>query len=289
MTAWLEPAHLQTFVAIAEARSFSEAGRRLGLSQPTISDHVKKLEVFAGQRLILRDTHSNALTDEGQAMLEFARSILEANVRARRHFARAVKRPHFRIGACEDLTIGWLQAAMRSFIESHPEVDLEFTIALSRKLAEQFDEGGLDMAVCKRWPDGERGEHIFRDQVVWTAATSEPVFRDDEAQLVLYPPPSMTRMMALGALERAGVPWRIVCTSEDLNGLVTAASLGLGMMAHSSTLIPQGLSACRADVRLPELGEIDFVLMQRKTADRQLCTELAEAIRAKRRATAPTR
>jgi hypothetical protein len=91
----------------------------------------------------------------------------------------------------------------------------------------------------------------------------------------------MTRVMALGALERAGVPWRIACTSEDLNGLVTAASLGLGMMAHSSTLIPQGLSACSSDPRLPNIGAIDFVLMQRKTADRTLCAELAEAIRTK--------
>lgn len=54
------------------------------------------------------------------------------------------------------------------------------------------------------------------------------------------------------------------------------------MMAHSSSLIPQGLCACAEDARLPELGAIDFVLLQRKTADRKLCAELTEAIRAKR-------
>jgi DNA-binding transcriptional LysR family regulator len=274
----LDPFHLRTFVAITEVKSFSEAGRQLGLSQSSVSEHVKRLEQFAGHKLFLRDTHSNSLTDHGQAMLEFARVILETNARAKRHFSHAMKRRRFHFGACEDLAIGWLREIIRDFTQRHPDVDLDFTIALSRKLTEMFDEGKLDMVICKRWPDGDRGQLVFRDSVVWTSATGEPVFRDDEAQLVLYPPPSITRFMALTALERVGAPWRIACTSGDLNGLATATGIGLGMMAHSSTLIPPGLRACDPDPRLPELGPIEFVLLMKKTGDRKILTEMSEAI-----------
>ncbi|MDI9849243.1 LysR family transcriptional regulator [Rhodoblastus sp. 17X3] len=274
----LDPLHLRTFVAITEVKSFSEAGRQLGLSQSSVSEHVKRLEQFAGHKLFLRDTHSNSLTEHGQAMLEFARSILETNERAKRHFSLAKKRRRFLFGACEDLAIGWLREIIRDFTQSHPDVDLDFTIALSRTLMELFDEGRLDMILCKRWPDGDRGQLVFRDRIVWTAATNKPVFRHDEAQLVLYPPPSITRFMALTALEREGVPWRIACTSGDLNGLATATGIGLGMMAHSSTLIPQGLQACDPDPRLPELGPIEFVLLQKKTGDRKIIAEMSEAI-----------
>lgn len=277
----LDPLHLRTFVAITEVKSFSEAGRQLGLSQSSVSEHVKRLEQFAGHKLFLRDTHSNSLTEHGQAMLEFARSILDANARAKRHFSQATKRRRFLFGACEDLAIGWLRDIIRDFTQSHPDVDLDFTIALSRKLTEMFDEGRLDMVLCKRWPDGDRGQLVFRDQIVWTAATKEPVFRHDEAQLVLYPPPSITRFMALTALEREGAPWRIACTSGDLNGLATATGIGLGMMAHSSTLIPSGLQPCDPDPRLPELGPIEFVLLQKKTGDRKLLAEMSAAIYAR--------
>ncbi len=277
----LDPLHLRTFVAITEVKSFSEAGRQLGLSQSSVSEHVKRLEQFAGQKLFNRDTHSNALTEHGQAMLEFARSILDTNARAKRHFSQSVKRRRFRFGACEDLAIGWLREIIRSFSQTHPDVDLDFTIALSRTLTEMFDEGKLDMVICKRWPEGDRGELLFRDKIVWTAATHEPVFRHDEAQLVLYPPPSITRFMALTALEKSLAPWRIACTSGDLNGLATATGIGLGMMAHSSTLIPPGLQECDPDPRLPELGQVDFVLFEKKTGDRTLLTEMADAIRAK--------
>ncbi|TWB37869.1 LysR family transcriptional regulator [Nitrospirillum viridazoti] len=101
----LDPLHLRTFVAITEVKSFSEAGRQLGLLQSSVSEHVKRLEQFAGQRLFQRDTHSNALTEHGRAMLEFARSILEVNERARRHFTQSTKRQLFRFGACEDLAM----------------------------------------------------------------------------------------------------------------------------------------------------------------------------------------
>ncbi|OAI23743.1 LysR family transcriptional regulator [Methylosinus sp. R-45379] len=274
----LDPIHLRTFVAITEVRSFSEAGRQLGLSQSSVSEHVKRLEQFAGQKLFERDTHSNALTEHGRAMLEFARSILETNARAKRHFGQSSKRRALRFGACEDLAIGWLGDIIRPFMEAHPDVDLDFTIALSNHLLTAFDEGRLDLVLCKRWPDGDRGRLVFSDRIVWTAATTEPVFRHDEAQLVLYPPPSITRFMALTALEKAAVPWRIACTSGDLNGLATATGIGLGMMAHASTLIPRGLAACEEDARLPPLGSVDFIQIERKAGDRKLLAELSQAI-----------
>ena len=277
----LDPLLLRTFVTITEAKSFSEAGRQLSLSQSSVSEHVKKLEQLAGRQLLLRDTHSHALTEDGQAMLEFARSILETNARATRHFSQSVRRRRFRLGASEDLAIGWLGEAVKGFMQTHPEVDLDFTIALSRALIEQFDGGELDLVVCKRWPEGDRGELIFKDRVVWTAATGATVFRNDQAQLVLYPPPSITRFMALTALERAGAPWRIACTSADLSGLTMATGIGLGMMAHSSTLIPPGLQACDPDPRLPEIGAIEFVMLEKKSSDPGLRSEMSRAIRAR--------
>ena len=116
---------------------------------------------------------------------------------------------------------------------------------------------------------------------MWTAATGETVFRNDQAQLVLYPPLSITRFMALSALERAGAPWRIACTSADLSGLTMATGIGLGMMAHSSTLIPRGLRACESDPRLPEIGAIEFVILEKKTSDPKLRAEMSRAIRAR--------
>ncbi|HJZ16880.1 MAG TPA: LysR family transcriptional regulator, partial [Stellaceae bacterium] len=54
------PNLLATFVTVAKARNFTEAGRRLGLQQSTVSQHVRRLEEAASRRLFVRDTHSVA-------------------------------------------------------------------------------------------------------------------------------------------------------------------------------------------------------------------------------------
>ena len=83
----LDPVHLESFLAVAQTRNFTEAGRRLGLRQSTVSQHISKLEQASGRRLFVRDTHSVVPTADGEAMTGFAQSILEANARARDYFA----------------------------------------------------------------------------------------------------------------------------------------------------------------------------------------------------------
>jgi DNA-binding transcriptional LysR family regulator len=95
----LDPVLLQTFLAIAQTRSFTRAAERLGLRQSTVSQHIRKLEDEAGRRLFVRDTHSVAMTADGEAMIEFARSILAANERAERYFAGSELRGRLRFGA----------------------------------------------------------------------------------------------------------------------------------------------------------------------------------------------
>src|ERR1700734_4079664 len=80
--AMLDPVLLQTFLAIAQTRSFTRTAERLGLRQSTVSQHIRKLEEETRRRLFVRDTHSVTTTADGEAMIEFARGILAANERA---------------------------------------------------------------------------------------------------------------------------------------------------------------------------------------------------------------
>src|ERR1700743_361126 len=98
----LDPVLLQTFLAVSQTRSFTQAAERLNLRQSTISQHIRKLEQEAGRRLFVRDTHSVMPTADGEAMEGFARSILEANERAHRYFAGSQLRGRVRFGTSED-------------------------------------------------------------------------------------------------------------------------------------------------------------------------------------------
>ena len=85
-------------------------------------------------------------------------------------------------------------------------------------------------------------------------------------------------MVALESLERAGRPWRIVCSSGSLSGLRAAALAGLGVTVHARGLMPEGLSEMPAASRLPDLGDVEFVVLGAARQERGPAAALAEAI-----------
>lgn len=68
---------LRSFVAAAETRSMTVAGRRLGYSQPAISLHIRALERQVGTPLFVRGFDGLELTVDGERLLETARAVLE--------------------------------------------------------------------------------------------------------------------------------------------------------------------------------------------------------------------
>ena len=78
----LGPVLLRTFLAVAQTLSFTQAAERLQLSQPTVSQQVRRLEESVGRQLFERDTRAVLLADDGEAMIGFARTVLAANEQA---------------------------------------------------------------------------------------------------------------------------------------------------------------------------------------------------------------
>lgn len=266
----LDPVFLRSFVAVARTLSFTRAADRLGVRQSTVSQHVRKLEAEVGRTLLARDTHTVALTADGEAMVEYATTILDTGERALAHFRGARVRGRLRFGVSEDLVLTRLPTILAGFRRRHPEVDLELTVGLSEMLETELDRGELDLLFAKRSPGRTGGTPVWHDRFVWVAA---PGYRPDDGAipLVSYPPPSLSRAAAIAALEAAGRPWRMACTSGSLSGLRAAALAGLGVVAHAETLLPSGLAPVPG---LPRLGEFDFTLQ----TGRRALTAPAEAL-----------
>ncbi|WP_405551774.1 LysR substrate-binding domain-containing protein [Streptomyces sp. NBC_01171] len=275
-----DPTHLRTFLAVAQTLSFTQAARRLGLRQSTVSQHVRRLEEAAGRQLFARDTHSVELTGDGEAMLGFARRLLEVQEQASAYFSGPRVRGRLRFGASEDFVLTRLPEILEGFRYDHPEVDLELTVELSGTLHERLAEGKLDLVLAKRRPEDPRGRLVWRDDLVWIGTERLRLDPDRPVPLIVYPPPGITRARALETLQAQGRDWRIVCTSGSLNGLIAAARAGLGVMAHSRHLIPPGLVRVPDRAGLPDLGRVDFALTHARArgATEDAANALAAAI-----------
>ena len=274
-----DPGQLQTFLAVAQTRSFTQAASRLGIRQPTVSQHIRRLEDATGRVLVNRDTHTVSLTAEGEAMIGFARSILAAHEQAVNYFSGA--RPHgrLRIGMSDDLALTRLPQILRDFRRDHPKVDLDLTVDQSGTLHRRLENDRLDLFVGKR-PRGEaQGTLVKRERLVWVGTESTKLDPSKPLPLVVYPMPSLSRTAMQTALDRTNTAYRSACICRGVNGLIAAVAAGIGISAMAGSLVPDQLAALGPRHKLPELGHIDLVLLTNpRTEHRPATKALAAAV-----------
>ena len=273
-----DPVQLRTFLTLSETLNFTRTATRLGISQPTVSQHVARLERAANRRLVQRDTHEVTLTDNGQAMAGFARTILAAHDQATAYFTGSAMRGRLRFGAAADLALTQLPRILREFRELHPRVTVELTIAQSHVLHRRLLAGHLDLVFIKQNAGEGTGTLVRRDRLTWVGLPESPVSDSDVVPLVTYPSPSISRNTATHALERAGRTWRVTCTTREINGMLAAVRAGLGITVLAQSLVPADLVVLPASSRLPELGDVDMVLVDKPNAPREPVEALTAAI-----------
>ncbi len=140
---------LRTFVAVAEAGSFTAAAERLGAAKAQVSLQVSRFEAALGERLFHRTTRRVSLTGAGQKLLDDAAPLLQAlaaaveGVRTGSELAGRL-----RIGATLDHTAQSLAGAVADFAVLHPRLQIE--LRSSDRVADMVTEG-IDVSFRMGW------------------------------------------------------------------------------------------------------------------------------------------
>src|SRR6201997_3903064 len=102
---------LRAFVAVADCGGFRRAAERLSLTQSTVSQQIKRLELETKRPLFRRTTRSVALTDDGEMLLGDARRLLQLEEAARHRLPRPALAWLARLGVVEEIAGGSLPSA----------------------------------------------------------------------------------------------------------------------------------------------------------------------------------
>jgi DNA-binding transcriptional LysR family regulator len=134
------------FARVVEARSFSEAARRLGLSKSLVSKHVTRLEKSVGARLLNRTTRAMSLTEPGAIFYEHCARIIEEIEQARLAVGRfhSEARGTLRISASVAFGTLHIAPALPDFLARYPDVRIDLSIG--DRLVDLAEEG-FDVAV----------------------------------------------------------------------------------------------------------------------------------------------
>jgi DNA-binding transcriptional LysR family regulator len=267
---------LRSFCEGVDLGSFAKAADRLGRSTSAISMQMKKLEGQAGVDLLRKSGRGLELTAAGETLLSYARRILDLNDEARTALAGLHLEGAVRLGLQEDFGERLLSNVLARFTRSHPDLQIEAVIARNSELVAQLQAGKIDLALA--WDTGldlpyadVLGEYPMR----WVgAAAQEPV--REPVRLVVLQAPCLMRKVATDALDRAGIPWRIVYTSPSLAGIWAAVAAGLGVTVRTNLGLPGDV---RTLAGLPALPGIRLALYSGTATPTPACERMRALIR----------
>ncbi|KWN69677.1 LysR family transcriptional regulator [Burkholderia ubonensis] len=290
-------AALRSLVAGMDLGSFAKAADRVARSSSAVSAQIRKLEEQAGTPLFVKSGRGLALTDAGDAMLRYARRMIELNDEAAAAVRGVSLDGWVRIGLQEDFGEAILPGVLGRFARAHPKVRIEARVAHNAELLERLDANQLDLALV--WGDpasaafvarmGIDSEEIARVPMRWIGAAGlgaagvgaagsgaagdgdagEPSVRlpDEPLPLVVFDRPCRFFGAATDALDRAGVPWRVAFTTPSLAGLWAAAAAGLGLTVRSHYGLPASVRLIdAAPLGLPELPSVPLMLLRRASS-----------------------
>lgn len=248
---------LRSFVSVVDLSGYTKAGDALGRTQPAISLQMRRLEELVGAPLFVPRSRTVELTEEGRALLRYAREILRLNDEAAAYFRGSEIEGTLRVGLPCDYAVMFLQGALTQYKRRHRAVSLEIHCDWSPAILRKLDADEIDIAIAKM-TEG-RAPYLARDWVerpVWAAAKSLPVHTLDPVPLAVHPEGCAYRQRMIEALDAAERRWRIAYSGPDITGLQNAVQNGLGVSALTGPTMLDDMRELGPDEGFPPLKEI---------------------------------
>lgn len=252
---------LRTFATVADLASFTRAGDLLGRTQPAISLQIKKLEELVQAPLFERDTRQLRLTPKGEILALYARQILCLHDEAVARLRASEIRGSVHIGIPNDFAVFLLPEVLGDFAAANAGVMVNVSCDISAALLQGLGRGSFDLVVAMTAePARLPAAKLWPERLAWAGSPERCPEALRPLPLVVYPEGCTYRARMTRALTKAGIPWRIACTTPSLAGLQAAVQAGLGVTVLSTHTIPQGLRVLGLETGFPGLPDVTIGL-----------------------------
>jgi DNA-binding transcriptional LysR family regulator len=254
---------LRSFIKVAEVNNFTRAAELINLTQPAISQQIRRLEELLDQPLFIRENKQVLLTLEGEKLLKYAKEIITANDKIADLFLKRDKRETLILGLPEHFCETVLPEIITKFSEQLPAVQIVVKVARSALLAEAINEGKIDIGIVIEESTNLTENIWHKLSIKWFARDDMDVAGLHDVPLALFKPPCGFRRLAIEKLEEQGLSWHCAYESEDLISLRTAVRAGVGITVLPYIAEIKGIKGYEHLDNFPPLPEFSVGLKMR--------------------------
>lgn len=253
---------LESFIAVAETKSFTKAAERIGRTQSAVSQKMNKLESLLGQKLFVRGRNF-ALTSHGEIFLGYAQSIQKLQREALDRFIEPDLEGEVKFGLPEDFASVFLYDVLAEFSRLYPRIQLNVACDLTLNLFERFKKKEFDLVLVKmnRPQDFPNGHDIWSEKLEWVGPV-DLLQKKSSIPLVLSPEPCVYRSRAIEALENRKQAWRIAFSSSSYAGTIAAVKARMGITVLPRNMVPDGFNIITDEQIIPSLDSTHISLLK---------------------------
>jgi DNA-binding transcriptional LysR family regulator len=177
---------LETFLAVAEERSFSRAAARLHRTQPAVSQAIAKLEAELGEVLLERSSRDGTLTDAGEVLREYAQKLLNLRNDATGALTelRSLHRGRLNLAANE-YTCLYLLPLLDEYRRQNPQIKVAVQRALASRIPDEILMHSVEIGVLSFRPDDPQVQSVvvFRDELNLVVNPRHPLAKAGEISI----------------------------------------------------------------------------------------------------------
>jgi DNA-binding transcriptional LysR family regulator len=251
---------LRSFVSVVETGSVTETARRLGRTQPAISLQLNRLEELAGKTLLRHEGRGMVLTNEGDIVFSYARSILRLHDELLSRLASPEIEGRVILGTPDLYAAFLLPSILELFRTAFPRVQIELRCTLSTPLVNLVHRGEVDLALVTRMKGFAGGDVVGQEQLVWMMGVDSHVHRQNPVPLALLPPGNVYRDYAIEGLNRIGRKWHLACVSDSIAGLQAAVFANMAITVLVRSALVTGMKEIGISDYFPPLPKVDLLL-----------------------------
>ena len=172
----------RVFYTVAKHKHMTRASEELHISQPAISQSIKKLEDQLGGTLFLRSNKGMELTEEGKMFYEYVKGALELINNAEHEFTsfKDLSKGEIKIGCSATLTKLVLMNVLRDFHIDYPNVNIIITNGLTSNLINDLKLGKLDLVIYNESNIKETNLNLEKIKELKQGFVYNPEFFEDD-------------------------------------------------------------------------------------------------------------
>lgn len=251
---------LRTFLAVADTGSLTLAAERILRTQSAVSLQIKKLEETLGQPLFERHGRGVSLSPSGETLLPTARQVIATLDTTLRAMTADGLTGRLRVAFPDDHSHDTLAGIIAAFSQSHPQVDLEVTCDLSAGFPALLESGALDLAVYEVETPDDPAEVLWQDPTQWVMSRHHDLLDRDVLPVALFDRDCWWRDAALTALDKMARPYRVIYSSQSVQGVTAAVEAGIAVALLGRSALGDKIRTLETQEGFPEMPASNLIL-----------------------------